>query len=71
MKVVDDRRIWKIAEAIRQGICYEDIHRITKIDCWFIDKIAILVEMEQKLKTEELDSRDIKRSKTIWNSRIM
>ena len=50
LKVVDDRRIWKIAEAIRQGISYEDIHRITKIDNWFIDKIAILVEMEQKLK---------------------
>ena len=40
LKVVDDRRIWKIAEAIRQGISYEEIHDITKIDIWFIDKIA-------------------------------
>ncbi len=56
--VVDDRRIWKIAEAIRRDISKEYIHRITKIDGWFIDKIAILVEMEQALKpsswTEEL-----------------
>ena len=30
------------------------IHEITKIDKWFIDKIAILVEMEQALKTANL-----------------
>ena len=45
--MVDDRRIWVIAEALRRGISYEEIHDITKIDMWFIDKIAILVEMEQ------------------------
>ena len=54
LKVVDDRRIWKIAEAIRRDISKEYIHRITKIDRWFIDKIAILVEMEQALKTQPL-----------------
>ena len=54
LKVVDDRRIWVIAEAIRKGISYDEIHAITKIDLWFIDKIAILVEMEQALKTQEL-----------------
>ncbi len=47
---VDDQRIWKIAEAVRRGISYEIIHEITKIDLWFIDKIASLVEMEQALK---------------------
>ena len=50
LEVVDDQRIWKIAEAIRRGISYNQIHEITKIDKWFIDKIAILVEMEQSLK---------------------
>ena len=65
LKVVDDRRIWKIAEAIRQGISYEDIHRITKIDNWFIDKISILVEMEQKLKTEELTAETLKEAKRL------
>ena len=34
------------AEAIRRGVTYETIHDITKIDVWFIDKLAILVEME-------------------------
>ncbi|MBS6397065.1 MAG: carbamoyl-phosphate synthase large subunit [Clostridiales bacterium] len=54
LAVVDDRRIWVIAEAIRQGISYKEIFDATKIDPWFIDKIAILVEMEKTLQTEEL-----------------
>lgn len=54
LKVVDDRRIFVIAEAVRKGISYGQIHDITKIDEWFIDKIAILVEMEEKLQKEEL-----------------
>ena len=58
LAVVDDRRIWKIAEALRQGISYEEIHEITKIDLWFIDKIAILVEMEKKLQSTPL-SREL------------
>ena len=56
LAVVDDRRIWVVAEAIRKGVSYDQIHSITKIDKWFIDKIAILVEMEQqlaKVKTKE------------------
>ena len=54
LRVVDDRRIWKIAEALRRGLPQDLLHKITKIDLWFIDKIAILVEMEQALKNEEL-----------------
>ncbi len=52
--IVDDRRIFVIAELIRKGASYEEIHEITKIDIWFIDKIAHLVEMEQTLKTKTL-----------------
>ena len=56
LHVVDDRRIFVVAEAIRRGIPYQKIHEITMIDEWFIDKIAILVEMEDSLKTaKELD----------------
>ncbi len=50
LKIVDDQRIWVIAEAVRKGLSYEEIHEITMIDIWFIDKIAILVEMEQALQ---------------------
>ncbi|MCI7814381.1 MAG: carbamoyl-phosphate synthase large subunit [Lachnospiraceae bacterium] len=63
LKIVDDRRIWRIAEAIRKGIDYETIHSLTKIDVWFIDKIAILVEMEEKLRTEELTPELLKEAK--------
>ena len=65
LAVVDDRRIWVIAEALRRGVKYEHIHEITKIDLWFIDKIAILVEMENRLKTEELTVDLLKESKRI------
>ena len=56
LHIIDDRRIFVVAEAIRRGVPYEKIHEITMIDEWFIDKIAILAEMEEKLKnTKSLD----------------
>ena len=63
LKIVDDMRIWRIAEAIRKGIDYETIHAITKIDLWFIDKIAILVEMEAALKDGELTEEKLREAK--------
>ena len=65
MKIVDDRRIYIIAEAIRKGINYKTIHDITQIDEWFIDKIAILVEMEQRLAKEELTCELLAEAKRI------
>lgn len=62
---VDDRRIWVIAEALRRGFEYEKIHEITKIDNWFIDKLAIITEMEHKLETEELTEELLKEAKRI------
>ena len=53
-----------IAEALRRGFSYEKIHEITKIDNWFIDKLAIIVEMEEALKNGPLTPELIKRSKT-------
>ena len=65
LHVVDDRRIWVIAEALRRGVSYDHIYEITKIDRWFIDKLAILVEMEQHLKSEELTVDLLKEAKRI------
>ena len=62
---VDDRRIYVIAEAIRRGVDYDTIHDITKIDVWFIDKIAILVEMENALKTQPLTKELLLEAKRI------
>ena len=58
LHVVDDRRIWVIAEALRRGFSYDDIFAETKIDRWFIHKLDRLVHMEAELRrrplTEEL-----------------
>ncbi|WP_313581382.1 carbamoyl-phosphate synthase large subunit [Lacrimispora sp.] len=65
LHLVDDRRIWVIAEALRRGFSYEQIHDITKVDVWFIDKLAILVEMEEALKNGPLTLELLKEAKRI------
>lgn len=65
LKIVDDQRIYVIAEALRKGVDYDTIHEITMIDHWFIDKIAILVEMEQSLKKGPLTVELLKEAKRI------
>ena len=63
LEIVDDMRMWRIAEAIRRDVSYEKIHEITQIDEWFIDKFAIIVEMENALKSEELTPELLKEAK--------
>ncbi|MGI6010569.1 MAG: carbamoyl-phosphate synthase large subunit [Ruminococcus sp.] len=65
LRRVDDMRIWRIAESIRRGISQEEIHERTRIDLWFIDKIAILVEMEQELKSRELTPELLREAKRL------
>ena len=65
LKIVDDQRIYVIAEAIRKGIDYDTIHEITMVDVWFIDKIAILVEMEDALKKGPLTVELLKEAKRL------
>ncbi len=62
---VDDRRIWVVAEALRRGVSYDHIHEITMIDKWFIDKLAIIVEMEEALKKGPLTPELLKQAKRI------
>ncbi len=65
LKIVDDQRIWVIAEALRKGVSYEKIHEVTMIDSWFIDKIAVLVEMEDALKKGPLTTELLKEAKRL------
>ena len=65
LKIVDDQRIFVIAEAIRKGISYEEIHSLTMVDPWFIDKLAIIVEMEDALENSELTVELLKEAKRI------
>lgn len=63
LKTVDDLRIYIIAEALRKGASRDAIHDVTKIDLWFIDKIAILTQMEHRLETEPLTEELLKEAK--------
>ena len=65
LEIVDDMRMWRIAEACRRGISYDLIHEITKVDEWFIDKFAIITEMETALKTQELTPELLAEAKRI------
>ena len=65
LQKVDDQRIYVIAEAIRKGIDYDTIHEITMVDHWFIDKIAIIVEMEQALAKGPLTPELLREAKRI------
>ncbi len=65
LKDVDDHRIFVIAESLRRNITPEKINEITKIDLWFIDKIKILIEMEDRLINEELTVELLKQAKRL------
>lgn len=63
LEIVDDQRIFVIAEALRKKISYEEIHAITMVDVWFIDKLAALVAMEDRLEKEPLSLPLLKEAK--------
>ena len=63
LEIVDDRRIWRIAEALRRRVDYDTIFNITKIDTWFISKIDSLVSLEKRLKEEPLTVELLKEAK--------
>ncbi len=63
LETPDDQRIWLIAEAIRRGISFDELNDITKVDRWFIDRIAHIVEMEKRLREERLDKELLSEAK--------
>jgi len=65
LKKVDDKRMWVIAEALRKGISFDEIHKITKIDNWFISKIFNIVKMEKRLPCESLEKELLREAKRL------
>lgn len=63
LHVADDRRLWVIAEALRRGVAAEAIHKITKIDRWFLDKYLNIVKMEKELAEKPLEKDLLLRAK--------
>ena len=60
---VDNERIWVIAEALRRGITIDEIHSITKIDKFFINKIDRITRLEDELRNEKLDAKLVLKAK--------
>lgn len=56
IKDCDDERIFCLAEAMRRGKDVNELHELTKIDKWFLEKLQGIVDMEKALQTEELDA---------------
>ena len=50
----DDERLFVIYEALRRGISCEEIHQITRVDLWFLNKLKHLTELEHQMETEPL-----------------
>ena len=63
---IDDERIFVIAEALRRNIAtVDEIHDITKVDKWFINKIKKIAEFEVKLSREDLNVRNLRAAKDL------
>ena len=54
LDTVDDERSFQVYEALKRGFTVERIHEITMIDCWFLDKLLNLVNLEKWLGEGEL-----------------
>src|SRR5687767_397744 len=51
-------RIWYVGDAFENGFTLEEVHRLTKIDPWFLDQIQQIVELEMKLDDQRLSEID-------------
>lgn len=63
LRLVDDERIYVVAQALRAGISVEKIHFITKIDMFFINKIKNIVTLEKKLASEGITEDNLRQVK--------
>jgi len=61
----DDERLFVIAEALRQGITALEIHDLTKIDFFFLDKIKNIIDHEQTILEKGLDTKAILKAKKL------
>ncbi|HOV41585.1 MAG TPA: carbamoyl-phosphate synthase large subunit, partial [Oscillospiraceae bacterium] len=52
--VIDDERSFLVFEALKRDISVDEIHEVTKIDKWFLEKLLNLVKLERWLADGEL-----------------
>ncbi|MDY5563753.1 MAG: carbamoyl-phosphate synthase (glutamine-hydrolyzing) large subunit, partial [Candidatus Limivicinus sp.] len=61
----NDRRLFTIFEALKAGVSVEEIHAITRIDRWFLHKLAAMAAFEQSITGKTLSGEDYKKAKTL------
>ena len=49
LKAPTDTRVFALSQALHAGYTIEQIHALTKIDCWFLDKLQSIVRTSQRL----------------------
>lgn len=62
---INDERFFVIAEAMRRGMSLEEIHKITTIDRFFLQKLLNIINMEKRLATEELSNDLLREAKRL------
>ncbi len=63
LKNIDNARLYTIAASIYNGIDVEEIHSITKIDMWFLNRILAIVNMEKRLRSGISDKETLLKAK--------
>ena len=49
-----DMRIFVVSKAMKIGYTIEQIHQLTRIDCWFLQKLKHIVDIDQQLRDNAL-----------------
>ncbi len=65
LDIADDRRIFTIFEAIKEGISIDTIHDITAVDKWFIAKLKNLADFENEISGKAIDEDTYIRAKKL------
>ncbi|HEX8552578.1 MAG TPA: carbamoyl-phosphate synthase large subunit [Abditibacteriaceae bacterium] len=56
LRVPTDERLFVVTEALRRGMLVEEIHQHSRIDRWFLNKLAKLVDIETSLRGKKFDN---------------
>ncbi len=65
LSVCDDKRIFCLYEALKRGISVEEVHNITMVDEWFLEKFKNIIDTKEELKNSELTEELYVRAKNI------
>ncbi len=65
LKISDDRRIFTVFEAIKNGISLETVNDITKIDMFFLNKLKNLADFENDIAENGMGIEEYKRGKKL------